>query len=200
MLSLLTFLVVLVLSILVTRIATLALVHTGLSSESARLQARSAFTGVGFTTSEAEKIVRHPVRRRIVMLLMLLGNAGMVTAVSSLLLTFLEIGEGDVSSSWRLLILAGGIALLWLVARSPWIDRSLSRLINRALTVGPISTPGTTPACCTSPGNTRCRNLTSRRGTGWPGAPAGTGSEPRRGFGSRHPARRRPLRRRADQG
>ena len=133
MLSLLTFLVVLVLSILVTRIATLALVHTGLSSESARFQARSAFTGVGFTTAEAEKVVRHPVRRRIVMLLMLLGNAGMVTAVSSLLLTFLEIGKGDVSSIWRLLILAAGIALLWLAARSSLIDRMLSRLINRAL-------------------------------------------------------------------
>ena len=37
-------------------------VATGTSSELARFQARSAFTGVGFTTSEAESVVLHPVR------------------------------------------------------------------------------------------------------------------------------------------
>ena len=47
---------------LVTRVAARALTLTELSSEAARFQARSAFTGVGFTTSEAEGIVSHPVR------------------------------------------------------------------------------------------------------------------------------------------
>jgi Trk-type K+ transport system membrane component len=86
MISVISLLVVLTLSILVTRIATVALTHTGLSQESAKFQARSAFTGVGFTTNESEKVVNHPLRRRILLLLMLLGNAGVVTAVSSLIL------------------------------------------------------------------------------------------------------------------
>ena len=86
MLSILTLLMVLTFSILVTRIASVALTHTGLSRESAKFQARSAFTGVGFTTSESEKVVNHPVRRRILLLLMLLGNAGIVTAVSTLII------------------------------------------------------------------------------------------------------------------
>ena len=93
MLPVVSFLVVISLSLLVIRIASVALVHTGLSREAARFQAHSAFTGVGFTTSESEKIVSHPVRRRIVMTLMLFGNVGIVTAMSALLLTFLQ-GEG----------------------------------------------------------------------------------------------------------
>lgn len=94
MLAILSLLVVVVLSILVTRVATIALTHTGLSREAARSQARSAFTGAGFTTSESERVLSHPVRRRIVMLLMLLGNAGFVTAVSTLILTFVSPGGG----------------------------------------------------------------------------------------------------------
>jgi hypothetical protein len=124
-------LVVLVLSLLVTRIATVALTHTGLSREVARFQARSAFSGVGFTTSEAERVVQHPVRRRILMLLMLFGNAGIVTAVASLMLTFISTGE---SGRWMPLVFLGaGLAVLWTVASSNWVDRRLSQLITAAL-------------------------------------------------------------------
>src|SRR5699024_9833199 len=88
MIAAISLFIVVFLSVLITRIATIALTHTGLSRESARFQARSALTGSGFTTSESEKVVSHPVRRRIILLLMLIGNAGIVTAVSSLILTF----------------------------------------------------------------------------------------------------------------
>ena len=87
MTAVITLLTVLTLSVIVTRIATVALLHTGLSREAAQFQARSAFTGVGFTTTEAESVVNHPVRRRVVMLLMLVGNAGIVSVIASLLLT-----------------------------------------------------------------------------------------------------------------
>lgn len=56
-----------VISLVITRIATLAFVLTGMSTEAARFQARSALTGTGFTTGESEAVVNHPVRRRIVM-------------------------------------------------------------------------------------------------------------------------------------
>ena len=90
MAALVSVLIVLTLSLLINRIATVALTLTGLSRQVASFQSRSAFTGVGFTTGEAEHIVSHPVRRRIIMLLMLLGNAGVVTTISSLLLTECE--------------------------------------------------------------------------------------------------------------
>ncbi len=52
-------LITLAVSLIVTRIAAVALMSTGLSREAARFKARSAFSGVGFTTSEAETIVYH---------------------------------------------------------------------------------------------------------------------------------------------
>ncbi len=79
-----TMLVVIIVGLIITRIATVALTYTGISRDFARFQARSAYSGVGFTTSESERIVRHPVRRRIVMILMLVGNAGIAAMVASM--------------------------------------------------------------------------------------------------------------------
>ena len=76
MLAIISLLLIVALSLIVTRTAAVALTYTGLSQQAASFQARSAFTGVGYTTSEAESLVNHPVRRQVVMLLMLLGNAG----------------------------------------------------------------------------------------------------------------------------
>ena len=132
MIPIVSLLVVVSLSILITRIATIALTHTGLSKEAARFQARSAFTGAGFTTNESEQVVNHPVRRRIVMFLMLLGNAGFVTALSSLVLTFVG-EEGSGSLVLKLALLGLGLFLLAVIAMSSWVDRHLSHLIDWAL-------------------------------------------------------------------
>ncbi len=67
--AVLSLVVVVALGLLTTRVATVALTMTGMSLEHARFQARSALTGTGFTTSEAEAVVGHPARRRIVMAL-----------------------------------------------------------------------------------------------------------------------------------
>ncbi|CAN5794782.1 TrkA C-terminal domain-containing protein [soil metagenome] len=131
MTALVTLLIVIFVSLAVTRVATIALSLTGLSRESARFQARSAFTGAGFTTSESEMVVRHPVRRRIVMVLMLLGNAGIVAAVGSLLLTFVDAAPGN----WaiRVAVLGGGLLFLWILATSSAVDRVVSRVTTWAL-------------------------------------------------------------------
>ncbi len=112
---------------------TSALAHTGLARESARFQARSAFTGAGFTTNESEKAVQHPVRRRIVLFLMLLGNAGFVAAVSSLILSFVGDDRDASQFWWRIALLAAGLGLLWMLAQSEWVDRHLCRWIDWAL-------------------------------------------------------------------
>ena len=132
MVAIISLLVVVTVSILITRIATVALAHTGLSRESARFQARSAFTGAGFTTNESERVVNHPVRRRIIMLLILMGNAGIVTAVSTLILTFVHQGE-SLSLTARIILLVAGLVVLWSIAMSQWVDRHLSRLIEWTL-------------------------------------------------------------------
>lgn len=125
-------LIVLSVSFLCTRLATVALSQTGLTKDLARLQSVSAFTGVGFTTSESEKIVNHPVRRRILILLMIVGNAGIVTAMASLILSFTGVTQAQ-EGVFRLLYLVGGVALLWVVAKSDWIERVMDRAMRWAL-------------------------------------------------------------------
>jgi len=102
---------------------------TGLSKETARFQARSIITGTGFTTDEADHIVNHPVRRRITLTLMLIGNAGLVTAVSTFVLSFTSTGT-VAEALQRGLILAVGLGVLAYLALSDRVDRYLSRLIE----------------------------------------------------------------------
>lgn len=127
-----TLLVVMTASLLVTRVATVILVATGMSSASARFQARSAFTGTGFTTTEAEDVVGHPVRRKVVMWLMLLGNAGLVAAAGSLILGFRSNG-GVGGTLLRAVELAAGMLALLYLSRSRWVDQRLTRAIGAAL-------------------------------------------------------------------
>lgn len=125
-------LTVLTLSLIITRIATIALSLTGLSWETSRFQARSALTGTGFTTAETEKVVNHPVRRRIILMLMILRSAGLMTIIISLIFSFLNYTkEADIL--YRLLGLLIGVIALGLLTRSKILDRSLNILIRKAL-------------------------------------------------------------------
>lgn len=131
MVAIVSLLAIVTLSIVITRVATVMLTATGLSRDVARFQARSAFSGAGFTTSESESVVNHPVRRRIVLQLMLLGAAGVVTSLTSLLLSFTD-ATGQQTAN-RLLVLLGGLVGLRLVAGSSIVDRLLTRLTEWAL-------------------------------------------------------------------
>lgn len=132
MIAAITLFLVVSISALITKIATIALIHTGLSTDSAKFQSRSAYTGVGFSTSESESIMSHPVRRKIVFNLMLIGNAGIVTVMSSLILTFI-LPETVASKLYGLLIVVVGMSLVWWAIRSKWVDRALSVMIYKML-------------------------------------------------------------------
>lgn len=132
MIPILTLLVVLSMSLLLARVATAALAHTGLSEDASRFQAWSALSGVGYTTSEAENVVNHPVRRKILMLLMLVGNAGIVTLVSSLILAFMSEDDG-MSLLRKISLLVSGLCVLWYLSSSKWVHSKLNKLIDRAL-------------------------------------------------------------------
>ncbi|MDJ0590116.1 MAG: TrkA C-terminal domain-containing protein [Pleurocapsa sp. MO_226.B13] len=90
------------------------------------------FTGAGFTTSESEQVVAHPVRRRILMWSMLLGNAGIVTVISSLVLTFIITAQ---PLDWvsRILILILGLSVLWILATNRWFNRYITRGVKWGL-------------------------------------------------------------------
>jgi len=131
--GILTMLLVLALSLLITRLATHALVLTGMSRETARFQARSAFTGTGFTTLESEGIVGHPVRRRVVMILMVVRSAGVISIIISLMLSFVGSGDGEPTRLVRLVWLVGSALALLILARLPAVDRLLNRFVSWVL-------------------------------------------------------------------
>ncbi|MFP4053420.1 MAG: TrkA C-terminal domain-containing protein [Phycisphaerae bacterium] len=125
-------LTVLGLSLFITRLAAVALSMTGMSRAAASFQARSAFTGTGFTTEESEQIVNHPVRRRIVMMLMILRSAGLVTIVISIILSFAG-AANPMQLLYRLGWLIGGVAALLILEHLPVVDYTLERAIGWAL-------------------------------------------------------------------
>lgn len=125
-------LAVLTVTLIVNRVGTIALTATGLSAEVAHFQARAALTGVGFTTAESELVVNQPVRRRIVLTLMLVGNAGLVTIIATVVVGFAGQGE-DHEVPLKVATLLGGLLVILLAARSRMIDRLLSKVIAASL-------------------------------------------------------------------
>ncbi|MCJ7693105.1 MAG: hypothetical protein MUO22_06780 [Sedimentisphaerales bacterium] len=81
--SVMLFIVVLVASFIIVRIGAVAFQLTGLEWSLAKFQALSCFSGTGFTTKEAELITGDKRRRRIASVLMVLGNAGLVTMIAT---------------------------------------------------------------------------------------------------------------------
>lgn len=70
-------------SFIIVRIGAIAFQLTGLEWSLAKFQALSCFSGTGFTTKEAELITSSPQRRKIASILIVLGNAGLVTMIAT---------------------------------------------------------------------------------------------------------------------
>lgn len=124
--------VIALVSLLAVRVGATALMMTGLSWDTASFQAYSAFFGVGFTTREAEMVVNHPVRRRIIRDLILAGNIGLTSALAALVVSFLQTSH----SGEILLLVAGvslGVMLLLTLSRVGWLQRSLDHVIQGML-------------------------------------------------------------------
>ncbi len=121
-------LLIILLSVLVVRAGAVALTMTGLATDSAHFQALSAFTGTGFTTSESESIVGHAARRRIISALMLLGNAGLFSALGALLVGLSREGTEDFIGSISLLIL--GIVLLLVLSKIAILNKALTHVLQ----------------------------------------------------------------------
>ena len=122
---------IITISFAVIRVAAIALELTGVPWERAKFHALSAFTNTGFPTRESEEIVRHPVRRRLVSLLIVLGNAGLITTIATLAGSVVA---SDVGASLRniALVALGVAALVWLSHR-PWVSAPLRRRVTRTL-------------------------------------------------------------------
>jgi hypothetical protein len=129
-------LIAILVSFIIVRIGGFALQLTGIEPDVARFQALSAFSGTGFTTREAERVVGHKTRRRIVTILIILGNAGTVTVIATLVASFTQV-PGYMWFFIRLAIIIGGIFGLYrLIIRSnigqrflDWLQRPIMKRI-----------------------------------------------------------------------
>lgn len=130
MFAVISLLAIISLSMLVVRIGTIALMMTGLSQDTARFQALSAFSSAGFTTGESEQTIATPERRKIISLLIRAGNAGAITVITSMILSFA--GSEDETPE-RFMILVAGLVGLAALTRSRWFNRMLTPVIQRAL-------------------------------------------------------------------
>ena len=133
MIAALSLFTVLTLSILVIRTGAVALRLTGLPEQVARFQARSAFTGTGFTTSESEAIANHPVRRRIVSQLMIVGSLGFVSVLATVVVSLVGSSGSESALLLQLLWLAAVLLALWFLVLNPFADRIMCNLIGRLL-------------------------------------------------------------------
>jgi hypothetical protein len=129
--ALVALLVIFGLFLTVARVAAVALEATNMSRVSSQFQARSALMGVGFTTAEAEDVIVHPIRRRIILWLMTFGNAGLIGAMGSFILAFL--GTGSDQSVRRSLYLAVGIAVIYVATHLPFVTKGIDQLTRWAL-------------------------------------------------------------------
>jgi len=118
-------------SMLFVRAGAIALMMTGMHYEQAKFQALSAFTATGFTTREAEKVVNHPTRRKIISTLMIGGYAGIAAVLVSGTSTFAFSTASNLPRT--ILILVIGLIVIYLIARSTGLMQRWETFVERFL-------------------------------------------------------------------
>jgi hypothetical protein len=127
-----TLFIVLSLVVFIVQLGAAALRQTGLPNSVARFQALSAFTGTGFTTSEAESVVNNRSRRHIVSILMIVGNVGLVSILSTVVVSLTHAGrDGSFwdQAGWHL----GVLVLIWILALNPRANRLIYGAVGALL-------------------------------------------------------------------
>ncbi|WP_394199534.1 hypothetical protein [Litoreibacter albidus] len=137
----LTLFFLLAVSLTIVRTAGVALRLSGVPQSVARFQAISALTGAGFTTNEAEPLMRHPVRRRILMVLMLAGHVGLVSIASTVILS-VAASDGTSGTVTQVVALILSVLAVCALATSPRLDRIMCALIGRVMVRLNLLAPG----------------------------------------------------------
>lgn len=124
-------LLAILISMLFVRAGAIALTMTGMHYEQAKFQALSAFTSTGFTTREAEKVVNHPVRRKIISALMIGGYAGVAAVIVSATSSLAASSAKDLPRT--VLVLVVGLIVIYFIARSTGLMQRWENFVERFL-------------------------------------------------------------------
>ena len=129
------FVLVVLIAFAIVTVGAVAYELTGLDRDTARFQALSAFTLAGFTTRASERVVEHPLRRRITIVLMLLGYAGAASVIATLVHS-VEVGSLlDQLENILIIGLMGGFAwlLIWRFGARAWLGDVTRRVLARRM-------------------------------------------------------------------
>lgn len=133
MVAALTIAVILAFSVAIVRVASVAMRLTGLPENVARFQCLSALTGTGFTTGESEMIVNFPVRRKILVALMVVGNLGIVSIGTTFVVALTRTDEGTDALLFQLIALLAAVALIAVMSLSASLDRIMCGMAAKIL-------------------------------------------------------------------
>lgn len=127
--QIITFLVGTVIWLIVYWSGSIALEVTGMERSKARFQTLSAITGTGFTTSEAESVVNHPQRRKIVARLIVFGTTGLMGTIVALIL-FIRVGL-EVPSLFIIIGMAVAFSIILLIIKLGVISKITNNIVRR---------------------------------------------------------------------
>lgn len=130
MASVAVLLLIVIVSYIIVTAGSIAYELTGLDRETSRFQALSAFTGAGFTTRVSQRVVGHPLRRRITSSLIILGYGGTASVIASLVTSVDHQSWTNTLINVGMLVAAGIIS--WLLLRT-FGSILLSDVIRRIL-------------------------------------------------------------------
>lgn len=122
------FVIFTVLFFIVVEILTVLFRMTGLSGEKARFQVMSLLTGTGFTTRESELIVKHPTRRTLAQIVMILGYLGSATFISFII--------NIITSNFKIKdLVAIGFVFVAVMAllKNPWLLSKFDAVIEKII-------------------------------------------------------------------
>lgn len=123
------FLIGMVIWLVVYWAGSIALEATGMERSKARFQTLSAISGTGFTTSEAESVVNHPQRRKIVSRLIVFGTTGLLGTIVALIL-FIRVGL-EVPSPIIIIGIIITLAIIILIIKVGVINKVTGSIVGR---------------------------------------------------------------------
>lgn len=130
--ALLIILLLITVFFLFVEIFTVLFMLTGLPERKARFQVISILTNTGFTTGESEVITSSRRRRRLATITMLFGYMYAVAIVSMIINALLAFDKsGDEDPIRSVLMLVGGVTLLLVIKRLPFVRDRFESLIRR---------------------------------------------------------------------
>ncbi len=145
MVPLVILIITLIVSWIIVRIGAIAFQLTGLEWSLAKFQALSCFSGTGFTTKESELIVGDKRRRQIASILMILGNAGLVSliasAASALNTEPAWFEQNFLNTPINLAVLASALFIVYKILTNRKITGKLTRYLRRKIVKQEILKP-----------------------------------------------------------